>query len=227
MPGVMLFEFDDILTNTSYKVFSDIRKHWRIFNRWFVDSGPLTMSDVDSRKVFAMNEWLMKKEAIQMNSKEYLSLQLMIMSEMNKTVFSDYHFYDDMAPSKFAESTLMNKMYVDNDNIKDIFIISRNHTDAQDTSKRNFVKRYFNHPKIHYLPVKFDERKSHIIKSNGIPWNMCIENELIDIRDLAENFDLDRKEFLIPHYGYNHIDPYLKTLIEGKGGILNYLEIMK
>ena len=56
---------------------------------------------------------------------------------------------------------------------------------------------------------------------------MCIENELIDIRDLAENFDLDRKEFLIPHYGYNHIDPYLKTLIEGKGGILNYLEIVK
>ena len=88
MPGVMLFEFDDILTDTSYKVFSDIRKHWRIFNRWFVDSGPLTMNEVDSRKVFAMNEWLMKKEAIQMNSKEYLSLQLMIRSEMNKTVFS-------------------------------------------------------------------------------------------------------------------------------------------
>ena len=157
MPGIMLFEFDDILTNTSYKVFSDIRKHWRIFNRWFVDSGPLTMNEVDSRKVFAMNEWLMKKEAIKMNSKEYLSLQLMIMSEMNKTVLSDYHFYDDMMPSKFADNTLMNKMYVDNDNIKDIFIISRNHTDMQDTSKRNFIKRYFNHPKIHYLPVKFDE----------------------------------------------------------------------
>ena len=112
----------------------------------------------------------------------------------------------------------MNKDFI---KVGDRILLSRKGLDYDLKSGHVYNLMYERYEGFGYL-----EEDGKLTTPNRI-YSSGIENELIDIRDLAENFDLDRKEFLIPHYGYNHIDPYLKTLIEGKGGILNYLEIVK
>ena len=71
------------------------------------------------------------------------------------------------------------------------------------------------------------ETKSSVIKRNKIDFDVFIDDEIPNVRDVAETFreSLEKKEFIIPRYGYN--DPMskeLKFLIETKGGIITYFE---
>ena len=58
-------------------------------------------------------------------------------------------------------------------------------------------------------------------------FDVFIDDEIPNIRDMAEKFrdNLDKKEFIIPRYGYNENMPKeLKFLIEAKGGMVTYYE---
>lgn len=227
MAGTIIMDFDDVLVNFAPKAFGLIRSNWRIFSRWFVDSGPLTEGEIYGRKAFSFVDFLLKKEFIQLSKKEYTILLLMINAEMSRHVFTDT-FYDDLEPTRFAQKTLMNDMYINNSTIRKVYILSRNMTPGQGKSKERFIKRYFSNEKIEYIEIGPNQNKADAIKDRGIDWNLFVDDELKNIRNVVEaEGNLERKEILIPEYGYNKMDISLKMLINGKGGIYTYYDPFK
>ena len=121
----------------------------------------------------------------------------------------------------------MNPLFIDDQTVKQVIILSRNVSKNQEKSKMEFIKKYFNHPKISYINVERGQSKADVLKSNNLSFDVFVDDELPNIRDMAEKFrdNLDKKEFIIPRYGYNEIMPKeLKFLIDAKGGSVTYYE---
>jgi len=223
--GVYVFDFDDILVPFSYDMYNEIRKLWRKYNHYFVDLGLLKEADVYKRPVYNMNEWLIHPKYIKMNSEEYAATQAIIIKNFYDDYFNRADLYDYSVPTEFAKRTLMNPLFINDSQVKKVYILSRSMSKAAAESKRKFIEKYFNNPKIETIIVLGSERKSDAIIKHGIQWNVFIDDELPNIRDFAERFNsLEKKEFLIPKYGYNKMPEELRNLIEGKGGIITYYD---
>lgn len=180
-----------------------------------------------SRKIYNMNEWLINPEFAKMQPGEYSALQLKIFGLFVKNFFST-DIYEDMIPNEFAKRTIMNPLYIESNNISKVVILSRNITDTQRESKERFIKRYFTNPKIEVVSVPASGKKGDFLKEMEIPFDMFIDDELQNIRNVAEVFkSLAGKEFLIPEYGYNKMLPDVQALIEEKGGVFTYYNPFK
>lgn len=225
--GVYIFDFDDVLVNFSQEMYSCIRKNWRKYNHWFVDLGLLKPEEIYNRKFFNINEWLINPEFIKLSSSEYTAIQSTIIGHFYNDFF-DTSIYDDLTPSSFAEKTIRNPMFMNNNMVKKVYILTRNMSEKQKESKEKFIKKYFNHPKIEVISVNPGENKAELIVKNNIHWNLIVDDEIPNIRNIAERFrTLKNKEFLIPKYGYNKMPEELKLLIEEKGGTIRYYEPFK
>lgn len=134
-----------------------------------------------------------------------------------------------MTPTFFAQRTLMNPLFINDQKVEKVYIISRNVSEIQSKSKEDFIKRYFNHPKIEYISVDHKKSKGEMLKELEIDWNVFIDDELPNIRDVAEKFEnLEKKEFIVPKYGYNkNMSKDLRFLIEARGGIITYFDPFK
>jgi hypothetical protein len=118
----------------------------------------------------------------------------------------------------------MNPLYINSEEIKKIFILTRYFSEEQLEGKRKFIKKYFNNPKIELIPVEKDEKKSEKIKNLGIDWDLFVDDEIKNIQDFVENFDIKKKEFLIPRYGYNKMPLSLSVSIHEKEGSFTYYD---
>ena len=225
---VIVMDFDDVLVDFSQAMYKYIRCNWRVFQKWFGDKGNLTTEEIQSRKLYNMNEWLILTKFQDLTSEEYVALQQRIFKEFENGFFnSDIYAY--LEPTEFARKTLMNTIYIDDKLTKHVYIVSRNVTQEQSDSKERFIERYFNHPKITYINVEKRESKANALKNRNINFDVFIDDEIPNIRDIAEKFgdDLDKKEFIIPKYGYNKMPPELQYIIEEKGGIITYFNPFK
>ena len=226
-PAIIVMDFDDVLAPLSIGLYHNIRKNWRIYSRWFVDLGELSDKEIMDRKFYSMIEWMVKKKFINLTSKEYSALILEVREMFNQTFFNKDP-YEGMEPTEFAKKTLLNPLYIESDNIKHVYIVSRNVSEMQDISKRRFIEEHFTNPKISYISVERLQKKSDIIKENNINFNMFIDDELPNIRDIVENIsDIERKEFVIPKYGYNVMQEDLEVIIEAAGAVVNYYDPFK
>lgn len=228
MAGNIVMDFDDVLVDLSSEVYARIRKNWRIFSRWLVDAGPLSPEELQSRRVFSLNEWLIKKEYSELDSKDYVALQLEIFNNMKKLLFTK-DLYDELEPTELAKRTLMNPLYIDNSRIKKVYIISRNINKEQAGSKKRFIEKYFKHPKIEYISV-MSGSKQGILDKYSIKWDQLIDDELKNIYEMIIpfqdpdklEFNMKGKEILIPEFGYNKVDQRIKIAIEEGGGTITY-----
>lgn len=224
--GVFVIDFDDVLVYLSKKMYSNIRENWRIYKQYFWDPGELTTEQVQARHFYYMNEWLIHKKYKELSSEQYSALSLEIWCHFVETFFAKKDIYDDLEPSEFARKTLMNPLFLEDPVVSKIIILSRNVTIAQSESKKRFIEKYFNHPKISYIDVSKHESKGDVLINNKIDFDVLIDDELKNIRDITEKFKgkLDKKEFIIPHYGYNENLKELRVLIEEQGGIITFYE---
>jgi len=222
--AVFIIDCDDVLVDFSSEMYSYIRSNWRKYSRWFSDLGELTPEEIQARRFFNMTEWLIQKKYTALTSKQYTTLARLIFSDMEKHFFTT-DIYHGSVPTKFADSTVRNQAFIESSNVEKVIIISRNITDEQEESKRRFLKKYFDHPKIEYLMVGRDEKKSDALRRYGISSVQCfIDDELVNVNDIATSFDLHEAEIIMPRYGYNQVDPALDLLIRGKGGSLTYYD---
>jgi len=218
MAAVWVFDFDDILFPLSGVLYSRIRKNWRVFSRWFNDIGEVKFEELQKRNMFRINEWLIKDEYKSLTPGQYADLQLKVIEKYRSLGFSG-DFYSEGEPTDFARKTIMSDMFLENPNVKDVYILSRNVTEDQSISKMKFIASYMNHPKIHYINVNKDERKIDSLIENNIKFDVFIDDEIPNIREIAEKLpSLEGKEFMVPEYGYNKIPNDLRLLIEGKKG---------
>lgn len=223
--GVYVYDFDDVLINLSILMYQNIRENWRIYKKYFWDPGELTTKEVQERRLFHMNEWLIHKKFSNLSSEEYSGVSLKIWETFIKTFFNKPGIYDNSEPTKFAKRTIMNPAFIESPNVSEVIILSRNVTEIQNKSKMQFISKYFNHPKIKTITVKKHESKAEALIENNINFNVFVDDELPNIRDVAETFrdNLNGKNFIIPRYGYNeNIPKELKFLIEDKGGTVTY-----
>ena len=216
-------DMDDVLVDISPSLYSTIRKKWLKYNKWFADLGPLTDIEVYSRPFFYVNEWLIKSVAKGLPPAAYTDLQIAINKELVKDFFS-VDFYKTLSPTTLAKRTLMNKFYIDSPEVTKVYIITKYVDDAMIQYKKNFIEKYFKSNKIEVLLVPKGESKADLIKEKGIEWNLLIDDELSNIKDFSEKFNLTDKEFLLPRYGYNKMPAYLSILIKGKGGAFTYYD---
>lgn len=225
MNGVLIFDLDDVLVDFSMLMYRNIRENWRIYNRWFVDRGELTYNEVQERKFFNIQEWLIKSKFMNLESGEYTNLQKLIEATLKRTFFN-MDPYQYAVPNEFAKKTLLNQNYIESKSISKVYILSRNVTKGQAESKKRFIKRYFTHPKIQYIELGLDS-KGEYLKKNNIDFNLIVDDEIPNIRGIIENIsDIHGKEFLIPEYGYNsHLPPELKIIIDEKEAVVTYYKI--
>lgn len=222
-----MFDLDDVLVDFSEIMYQHIRLNWREYSRYFYDPGDLTLKKLMDRPVYNLNEWLIKKDYVEYTSEQYSALQLKIFSKFIKKFFST-DMYKTANPTEFARKTIMNPIYVESSTVDKIYILSRNITDTQDESKKKFVEKFFSHPKVQYISVRASEKKGETLKRLGIDFDLLVDDEIPNIRNIAEVFPrLDKKEFLIPEYGYNKMPAELQLLIESKGGIITYYNPFK
>ena len=222
-----MFDFDDVLVNFSEIMYRAIRLNWREFSRYFKDPGDISNQILMARRAYNLNEWLIRPEYVEYTSEQYSALQIKIMAKFVEKIFSK-DVYIDAEPTEFAKRTIMNPVYMENDNVSKVYILSRNITKTQNDSKEKFIKKYFNNSKVQYISVNKGERKSDAMKRCGIDFDLFIDDEIPNIRAVAEDFSsLNKKEFLIPKYGYNKMPPELQLLIEEKGGIITYYDPFK
>lgn len=224
MGAIVVMDMDDVLVDLSSKTYGEIRKQWSFFGHYFVDLGPLKPEVLQSRACFQLNEWLIKKEFENLSSEQYAALQKALFDSEVKTIFNT-DLYSDMSPSLLAQRTLLNPLYIDSNDVKKVYILSRSVGEIQEKSKREFVERHFKHPKIEYIHVPFGGNKFDVLAEKGIDWNLLVDDELTNIRHLAEGCkSLKGKEFLIPRFGYNRMPEDLDKLIKGKGGVYTYYD---
>lgn len=208
-------------------MYNCIRENWRIFKKYFWDPGNLTNKEVQARDRYYINEWLINSKFINLTSKQYSALSLEIWALFVKIFFEKDNIYDELTPSKFAERTIMNPLFIEDQSVKQVLILSRNITKSQEESKLRFIKKYFNHPKISYLNVEQGQSKADVLIKNNLSFDVFVDDELPNIRDMAEKFkdNLEKKEFIIPEYGYNKVLPKeLRFLIEAKGGSVTFYD---
>lgn len=224
----VICELDDILVNTSTEAFRKIRENWRVFSRWFADSGPLSEKEIYSRKTKSLQEWLLKKNFMNLSSKEYASLMILISIEMYNRINKATDIYRQLDPTEFARRTINNKMYIGNNSIEKMIIMSKEISPEVGELKRKFIEENFRNPKVEYLGYSYEKTKADAISESKIVWNLLIDDDLSEIRKVAESEkSLEDKEFLLPKYGYTNMDISLRLLIEGKGGAFTYYDPWK
>jgi len=222
--GNFIFDMDEVLVNIGSELYKRIRLNWRKYRKWFRDLGSLTEKQILNRPHFHLIEWLLKDSIKGLPEKERSNIEMKIYESLKTDCFGD-DLYGMLNPTEFARKTLMNKVFIEHIRVNKVYILTRCLTAEMIESKKKFVKRFFSHPKIELIIVGEKDKKSDIIKNQGIMWNILIDDELRNIQDFSENLDIKNKEFLLPAFGYNRIPVVLDILIKEKGGTYNYYEV--
>jgi hypothetical protein len=223
-PGVFVFDMDEVLVDISPEMYRTVRFNWRRYHRYFKDLGPLTDQQVLGRSTFHMLDWLLKSEYRLMPKEELEHHVKNVLNMLKDDYFEVDTLYDKLVPTEFARKTIMNKNFIEHNNVKKIYILTRYFSEKMIESKRKFIERHFSHAKVETIFVPLDRKKSDYLKEKGVNWNLLVDDEIRNIRDMAENFDLQGKEFLIPTTGYNNMPPELDLLIKEKGGSYTYFK---
>lgn len=227
--GIYVMDFDDILADLSVECYRSIRRNWRKYKKYFWDPGELTTEEVQKRPCFRMGEWLIQSKYKELSSGQYTTLQLKIHKMITDDFFVRDDIYDNLQPTEFAKKTLMNPLFIEDPLVSSVVILTRSLTKSQEESKERFIKKYFSNPKISVITVRGNESKAQALRENKIYFDVVVDDEIPNIRGIAEEYrdELEKKEFIIPEYGYNKMPPDLKLLIEGKGGSFTYYNPFK
>jgi len=214
---------DEVLVETMPEMYRLIRMNWKVYHKWFKDFGPLTEEEIAKRKQFKIKDWLLKDEIKAWPEEKRERFNTILWNNLNRDVFS-HDFYRDLQPTKFAQRTLMNSSFIDHIRVNKVYILTSCVNEEIIEYKRQFIKRYFHHPKIEFVPIPYGKKKSDIVKEKNISWNIFVDDEIKNIKDFIENLNIDGKEFLIPYFGYNDMPPILDLLIREKNAVFNYYE---
>jgi FMN phosphatase YigB (HAD superfamily) len=223
MPGVYIFDMDEVLVDISPDNYRSVRFNWRKYHKWLKDYGPLTAKQIINRPEFQIDEWMIRDEFRSLPEPELSKLRKTI----KETLFADFFgkdIYAYLEPTAFARKTLMNKSFIDHNRVQKVYIVTRYTDKKLEEVKKKFIKKWFDHPKIEFVGVAYTEKKSEIFKKLEVNWNVLIDDEIKNIADFAENFDITGKEFIIPRTGYNTMPLGLDLLIKEKGATYSYFE---
>jgi len=218
--GNFVFDMDEVLVDISPSNYSFIRMNWTYFSMYFRDLGMLTKKQIMNRPLFYTDKWLLKDE---FQGDEHKKLHKDIRTFIIKKYFST-DLYATMTPTEFARKTIMNPSFIDHNRVNKVIILTKTINDKMTDSKMKFINKWFNHPKVETVIVKTNEKKSDILKKHGIDWNLFVDDDLTNIIDFVQNYDIKGKEFLIPRTGYNKMPLALDLLIKEKGGVYNYFD---
>ena len=223
-PGNLVFDMDEVLFNISPYMYKKVRLNWHEFFPYLRNLGPLPDKDILNRPNFLMTDWLLK-DRLNIHEELYSAMKKVVDNVVYDLCFTE-DMYDHIPPTPLARETLMNKKFMENPSIKSVTILTRYPTQHPEMleAKKKIISKYFNHHKIHLLPLTSGQKKSDVLKKAGINWSLFIDDEIRNIKDLAENFDLNRREFMIPKMGYNTMPPELKVLIQEKGGTVSFYD---
>jgi len=221
--GNFVFDMDEVLVDISPIMYSTIRFHWRKYSKWFKDLGPLTPKEVHNRNLFLIDEWLLKEEIKALPEAELKELRKKIFKNLLFDFFNT-DFYSYLKPTEFAKRTIMNPLFMDNMRVNKVYILTRYIPAAKNMVgfKKAFLEKWFNHPKVENIFIPSGKKKSDALKENNVVWNLFADDELKNIIDFIQNTDINGKEFLIPKFGYNKIDPLTDLVIKEKGGAYSY-----
>jgi hypothetical protein len=216
--GNFVFDMDEVLVDISALQYSFIRNNWSFFSQYFKDLGPLTRENILARPEFYLDEWLIKDEYKNDKPTRKIVKDFIIRN------FFNTNFYKLLKPTKFAVKTVMNRAFMEHVRVKKVYILTRTLSDEMSNNKKEFIDKYFNHPKVETVFVKSNEKKSDVLKSKNVSWNLFADDEVRNIVDFVSNFDIKGKEFLIPKTGYNKIPLALDLVIKEKGGVYSYFD---
>lgn len=224
-PGNIVFDMDEVLFNISPYVYKKMKMNWSVFLPFLNNLGPLTDEDVLNRKYFEVTKWLIKDCYADPNKDLNKVIHETVYRHMKDLCFTE-DMYDNLTPTQLCKQTLLSDDFMSNPAIESCTILTRypiTHPSMLKAKEKTFDRYFAKNRKIKLVTLTSEEKKSDALKKLGIDWSLFIDDEIPNIRDFAENFDLNRREFLLPKCGYNHpFPPELRLLIMEKGGTFSY-----
>jgi hypothetical protein len=139
-------------------------------------------------------------------------------SKIDELYYSNETFYDDLKPTKFAESLIKASNL---GKLNSITFITKNRKkdDPSNASKIRFLNHYFKNVKIKIFEVFDKEPKSAVLNKNG-PFDIFVDDSLDNIAEVLANGKKGKvKEILIPSLGYNKDIPEIIFLAAKLNGI--------
>lgn len=221
---IIVVDMDEVLVDMSEALYSAIRKNWRKYSFWLEDVGPLSEEELDARPEFDIVTWLIKPQ-FKTTDTEFRKNKDRIFKELNKDFFNT-DYYEKLQPTEFAKKLICNPLVIDNKKIKKVYIVTKYFDDCPEmlASKKKFISRHFNHPKVEAIYVKHTDKKSEYLSSIQ-NWSMFVEDDLVNIQDVVLNSDdIEGKEFLIPKLGYNQMPSYLERMIRKRKASFSYYQ---
>ena len=196
----IVVDLDDTIVNIADLWVRLIHENRDYFEKYFnllpdeiVQNPTLLRAVVYSREIFSLLDWL-KKDSFDSESDE-------IKEEVTNFFYSLYNnpkFYD------YVTFTSLGNFFRDFSAMKyfnKIYIVSRCTSPENAKSKEAFVKKHFDNPKIKFVGLDRDAKKSDLINTIG-DIDTVVDDEKSNIIDIMKNCE-GEMELYIPKLGYN------------------------
>ena len=209
--GNIVFTFDNILFDTDYALYLLLMENKMFTN--YIPVQPLkTLVEFNNRKSSDfISDLLFEKYKYNDTVKTEIFLKLYAYARKN-------NIYKGNTPSKLAQGTLTNPYYIDNTEIKHIYIIVPESRKEQITE---YIRSFcINMQKVSFIFQKPKQQLHEVLEN--INWYLLVCNNPKEVKYIAEKFNIDGKEFLMPKTPYINIERKVKLLITEKGGHINY-----
>lgn len=224
MKRTVIVDCDEVLVETSPRAVQLLHEDYDFFNQFFrlIDNFDLQKVTplINSRPVYHLNEWLLRKEVQDPELWEAYQNECMPKFLEN---FARPDFYEPLGLTYLGHSLIR---LLQSGTITRVIIISKvtvyNKEGIQ--GKERFLKTMFagfmDRVDIYYLPSDSNYQKSDVI--NALPPHVLADvaffadDHISNIQDVLENTKLTDYQLVVPSYGYNTdistlTQPKLKT----------------
>ena len=195
MSGVYLVSFDDIAFETSYAMYQNILMNWRIFNRWFVSEKRLSLEEFQKRKVYNVNEFLMKPVK-GYTSQQYALMQATIIKDLQEL----YPLTLSLAnPGKYISSIMLSPGFYSSDNVEKVYIYGMCKDEEMRKMKEEKMRSVYSHKIFEFLPIYPNETLHSVVSKRGIKWNILYTYNPFEIAGFLIDEKNTGKEFVVPY----------------------------
>ncbi len=207
-PATVIITVDNILFNTDYYLYLYLMENVSAFSKYITVANLLSIKEFYSRNNanFLTNLFSDKYKS---DKRAYVDVGYNL-----GLLMKNINIYDDNEPTSFAKGTILNPYYIDNPQVSVIYIVIPS---GQEEHIKSTIRRLTgNHSKIKYIVDDGTKQLHDLIKD--INWDLLVTDNYKQIKYIAENDNIDGKEFLSPKIGYASLERKVKILIDEKGG---------
>lgn len=224
--GNIICTFDNIVYDSAYNEYLHLAANSLEYSK-FLDLYTLrTKQDINNRPINNIIPWLLLPKY--KNDKNILIGALAVVATIERYKYYSADMYKSSMPTSFI-SKILNNAILENSSAINYFYIIVQALDQTDLKRKiDFINTAFPQNDkikiISYVKTKDNDIYTSFKKAKVGDWKLLITDDLELVTKMAAE-KLDRKEFLLPEYGYDNIPHNVRQYIRDNGGSVTYFKM--